>query len=89
MSCHADHDRSALEYQISPSSLRSGVLVNGTVMVRDSEVVNGVFPWQPIRFPVEPEGRFVPLERESYLEGLMSDNPIDMGIGSMEERSRR
>lgn len=36
------------------------VVVNGVVVVRDSRVLE-VFPGQPIRFPVEEEGRFQPL----------------------------
>ena len=41
--------------------------VNGTVMVRNSKVVDGVFPGQPIRYPVEEKGRWVPLEIDDKL----------------------
>ena len=37
------------------------VLVNGTVVVDDSEVLRDVTPGQPIRFPAEDAGRFEPL----------------------------
>jgi len=72
-----------------PSTGMPWVLVNGTVMVRDSTVVSGVFPGQPIRYPVEPRGRWVPLERERYLGDLLrSDQPFDDGIGSALIRAR-
>ncbi|MCP4380392.1 MAG: aminoacylase [Hyphomicrobiales bacterium] len=65
-----------------PSTGIPYVLVNGTIMVRDSKVVDGVFPGQAIRFPVEEKGRWVPLEKASYLEKLARpDVPIDDGIG--------
>ena len=67
----------------NPSTGIPYVLINGTVIVRDSQVLDGVFPGQPIRFPVEAEGRFKPLAKESYLEDLLAPEiPIDDGIGS-------
>ena len=72
-----------------PSTGIPYMLVNGTVMVRDSEVVSGVYPGQAVRYPVEPQGRFEPLERESYLESLgVREDPYldDEGIGSAEQR---
>ncbi|MFC1777514.1 amidohydrolase family protein [Pseudomonadota bacterium] len=42
------------------------VLVNGTIVVKDSEVLP-VKPGQEIRFPVEPEGRFEPVVVEKWL----------------------
>jgi hypothetical protein len=63
-------------YKIGSNGLPSTgipyVLVNGVIMVRDSKVVEGVFPGQPIRYPVEPEGRWVPLEKKVYLEDLLA-----------------
>ena len=44
------------------------VLVFGTIVVKDSTVVKGVLPGQPIRFPVEEKGRFVPATKELWLE---------------------
>ena len=42
------------------------VIVNGTVVVRDSEVLTDVTPGQPIRHPVQEKGRFEPLALESW-----------------------
>jgi hypothetical protein len=72
-----------------PSTGIPYVLVNGTIMVRDSEVVNGVFPGQPIRYPEESQGRFEPLERTSYLESLGVHEEVELddeGIGRAESR---
>ena len=67
----------------NPSTGIPYVLVNGVVMVRDSKVVDGVFPGQPIRYPAQKTGKFEPLEREAYLEYLLApDLPFDEGIGS-------
>lgn len=66
-----------------PSTGIPYVLVHGTVVTRDSEIVEGVSPGQPIRYPVEQDGRWVPLEKESYLADLLA--PVftpDIGIGS-------
>lgn len=43
------------------------VIVNGTIVVRDSEVQN-VRPGQPIRFPVEDRGRHVPLNWARWVD---------------------
>lgn len=43
------------------------VLVNGAVVVNDSKVLKDVNPGQSIRFPVEKEGRFVPVTGQSWL----------------------
>ena len=55
-----------------PSTGIPYVLVNGVIIVKDSVVQDGLSPGQPIRYPVEDEGRWVPLERESYLENLLA-----------------
>lgn len=55
-----------------PSTGIPYVLVNGVIMVRDSVVTEGVFPGQAIRFEPESEGRFEPLEKESFLGKLLS-----------------
>ena len=71
----------------NPSTGIPYVLVNGTVMVRDSEVLSGVYPGQPIRYAVEAEGRFEPLAKEAYLKDLLAPEiPIDEGIGSASKR---
>jgi N-acyl-D-glutamate deacylase len=72
-------------YKIGENGLPSTgipyVLVSGVVVVRDSGVVDGVSPGQPIRYPVEETGRWEPLKRESYLEDLLRpDVPFDDGI---------
>ncbi len=65
-----------------PSTGIPFVLVNGVTIVRDSMIVDGVFPGQAIRYPVENRGRWVPLEKKSYLENLLKSNvPFDEGIG--------
>ena len=62
-----------------PSTGIPYVLVNGVIVVRDSEVLEGVYPGQPIRFPVEERGRWVPLERKAYLEDLLApEYPDDL-----------
>jgi N-acyl-D-aspartate/D-glutamate deacylase len=66
-----------------PSTGIPYVLVNGTVVVRDSQIVEGVYPGQPIRYPLEANGRLEPLARESYLDNLLTPTfEDDQGIGS-------
>jgi len=43
------------------------VIVNGTVVVKDSKVQR-VYPGQPIRYPVEEKGRFEPITEEDFLK---------------------
>ena len=64
----------------APSTGIPYVIVNGVVVVQDSKVQSGVFPGQQIRFPVEKKGRWVPLERKSYLERIFSGQPFDDSI---------
>jgi cytosine/adenosine deaminase-related metal-dependent hydrolase len=52
------------------------VVVNGTIVVKDSEVLD-VRPGQSIRFPVEAKGRFQPVEINKWL-GKHSINVPDM-----------
>nr|WP_319383844.1 amidohydrolase family protein [uncultured Roseibium sp.] len=49
------------------------VIVNGTVVVKDSKVLKAVFPGEAIRFPVEEQGRFVPASREQIMGILTPD----------------
>jgi len=66
-----------------PSTGIPYVLVNGTVVVRDSEIVEGVSPGQPIRYAAEEAGRWEPLQKESYLEQLFRPEfSPDIGVGS-------
>ena len=74
-------------YKIGSNGLPSTgipyVLVNGTIVVSKSKAVEGVFPGQQIRYPVEKKGRWVPLEKKSYLKNLLKPDQIfDDGIGS-------
>lgn len=55
-----------------PSTGIPYVLVSGVIMVNNSKVVEGKNPGKPIRYPVEEKGRWVPLERASYLENLLA-----------------
>jgi N-acyl-D-amino-acid deacylase len=50
------------------------VLVNGTVVVKDSEVLP-VYPGQPIRYPVEATARWEPLTVEGWLSEFTIDVP--------------
>ena len=83
------------DYKVGTNGLPSPgipyVLVNGTIMVRDSKVVADVFPGQPIRYPVESTGRFEPLVKESYLERLLApeipEDALDHGAGGPQARS--
>ncbi len=45
-----------------PSTGIPYVIVNGTIVVKDSTVLKDVNPGQPIRYPVEKKGRFEPLD---------------------------
>ena len=52
--------------QGKPSSGIPYVIVNGQVVVDNSEF-RKVWAGQPIRFPVEPRGRFKPMSQEDWL----------------------
>ena len=58
-------------YKLGENGLQSigipWVIVNGTIVVRDSRVQN-VRPGQSIRFPVEAAGRFVPVSWDDWLD---------------------
>ena len=51
-----------------PSTGIPYVLVYSTIVVKDSKVLKGVTPGQPIRFPVEEKGRFVPASSKMWLQ---------------------
>jgi len=68
-----------------PSTGIPYVIVNGTVVVRDSEVLADVKPGQPIRFPVEADGRFVSVDVNRWInENTISRRTLptvdDMGV---------
>jgi N-acyl-D-glutamate deacylase len=54
------------------------VIVNGVVVVKDSQALP-VKPGQPIRFPVEEKGRFVPISEEKWLNDY-TITPIDVHV---------
>lgn len=58
-----------------PSSGIPYVLVNGVIVVNNSEVMKDVKPGQPIRFPIERKGRFEPASKESLLRTLTVESP--------------
>lgn len=43
------------------------VIVNGTIVVKDSKVLEGVKPGQPIRYPVEAKGRFESVTQQQWI----------------------
>ena len=60
-----------------PSSGIPYVLVNGTIFVEDSQVLEGVYAGQPIRFPVEKKGRFEPItEADWKRQNLVETSPL-------------
>lgn len=59
-----------------PSTGIPYVIVNGTIVVKDSEVL-AVKPGKPIRFPVESKGRFIPIDVNAWL------NEYTIGIPAM------
>ncbi|MBQ4891778.1 amidohydrolase family protein [Shewanella sp. MMG014] len=57
------------------------VIVNGTIVVKDSKVLKGVNPGQPIRFPIEDKGRFEPLSIENWKNDyLVGDEFLQGGL---------
>ncbi len=63
-----------------PSSGIPHVIVNGVIVMRDSEPLKGVNPGQPIRFPVEEKGRSEGVSVEKWKEKY-TVAPIDFGGG--------
>lgn len=63
-----DHSDYKVGKQGLPSTGIPYVLVNGTVVVKDSKVLKGVQPGQPIRFTVQEKGRFVPATKQMWLK---------------------
>ena len=63
-----------------PSSGIPYVIVNGVIVMKDSEPLAEVNPGQAIRFPVEEKGRFEGLSAEKW-KGKFTVTPIDFGGG--------
>lgn len=57
------------------------VIVDG-VLVKEDDKATDEFPGLPIRYPVETEGRFVPVEREEWIETFTIDD------GSIKPRAK-
>lgn len=69
--------------QGKPSSGIPYVIVSGKLVVEDSEFKK-VWAGQPIRFPVEPKGRFKPLTQEEWLRQRAIANFSVDGSGAAE-----
>ena len=78
-------DNATYERGTLPSSGIPFVIVNGTIVVKDSEVLKDVRPGQPIRYAVESRGRFKPLALGSYLRSIIGANYVDFGDETMGE----
>jgi N-acyl-D-glutamate deacylase len=62
-----------------PSTGIPYVVVNGTIVVKDSKVLKGVYPGQPIRF--EPvKSHFEPISIENWTKTYYAA-PVDFGGG--------
>ena len=75
-----------------PSTGIPYVLVNGTIVVKDSKVLKDVNPGQSIRFPVEEKARFVPVTGESWLKTYtIKTNPstIDLDDSVLNPQRKR
>lgn len=73
-----------------PSTGIPYVIVNGTIVVKNSEVLP-VKPGQPIRYPVEEKGRFQPIDVNKWLGEHTINVPQiphvdDTGAGELEEQ---
>ena len=62
-----------------PSTGIPHVIVNGTIVVKDSQVLKGVTPGQPIRYE-RTESRFEPVTAEGWMKTFYAA-PVDFGGG--------
>ena len=62
-----------------PSTGIPYVIVNGTVVVEKSKVLKDVKPGQPIRYPVEGNGRFVAVDKNRWI-GEKTITAIDVDV---------
>jgi cytosine/adenosine deaminase-related metal-dependent hydrolase len=77
-------DNSTYAQSTLPTTGIPYVLVNGTIVVKDSDVLPDVYPGQPIRFPVEAEPRFQPLSLDDWkTEFLVAPT----GFGALDEEA--
>ena len=62
-----------------PSTGIPYVIVNGTIVVKKSKVLADVKPGQPIRYPVEDKGRFIPVNVNRWISEK-TITPIDVHV---------
>ena len=67
-----------------PSSGIPYVLVNGTVIVKDSKVLKDVYPGQPLRFPVEEAGRYEPVTAERWKDANLIETREGLETGTLD-----
>jgi len=72
-------DNSTYDEAWKPTTGMQAVIVNGTVVVRDDEVLP-VYPGQPIRFE-KTEPKFEPLSAEKWVEQFLGGLEIPGGVG--------
>jgi hypothetical protein len=80
-------DNATYEKGAQPSTGIPYVIVNGQIVVKDSTVLKGVNPGQPIRY--EPEkSRFEPLTLEHWTQQFYT-SPVDFGGGLPGDQPRK
>jgi N-acyl-D-glutamate deacylase len=80
-------DNATYEQGAQPSTGIPYVIVNGQIVVKDSTVLKGVNPGQPIRY--EPEkSRFEPLTLEHWTQQFYT-SPVDFGGGLPGDQPRK
>lgn len=73
-------DNSTFAKGTLPSTGIPHVIVNGIIVMRDSEPIKRFDAGQPIRFEVQEKGRFEPLTKEGWAKEFYAP-PIDFGGG--------
>jgi N-acyl-D-aspartate/D-glutamate deacylase len=69
-----------------PSTGIPYVLVNGTIIVKDSKVLRDVYPGQPLRFPIEAAGRYEPISAEAWKEANLIESKEGLETGTLDDR---
>jgi N-acyl-D-glutamate deacylase len=80
-------DNATYEKGAQPSTGIPYVIVNGQIVVRDSTVLKGVNPGQPIRYAAE-KSRFEPLTVENWTQQFYA-SPVDFGGGLPDDQPRK
>ncbi len=73
-------DNSTFAKGTLPSTGIPHVIVNGIIVMKDSEPIKRFDAGQPIRFEVQEKGRFEPLTEEGWVKTFYA-SPIDFGGG--------